>query len=109
MSCAGTGAWGITNRLNRAVLSILALTLEDLGKPVYNQQITNSLRNGLRLPDETGVEILHRYLRETDDIDAITEMLHETYGPRTDREPTQFPGRNWHTSRIVTGVSSVCR
>jgi predicted N-acetyltransferase YhbS len=41
----------------------------------------NSLREGIRLPDRTGTEILYRYIGPTDDIEAITEMLHEAYGP----------------------------
>ena len=42
--------------------------------------ISESLRQGLRVSDKIGHEILYRYLRPSDDIDLITEMLHEAYG-----------------------------
>lgn len=43
--------------------------------------IYNSLRRGLRISDKSGREILYRYLRPIDDVNAITEILHEAYAP----------------------------
>lgn len=43
--------------------------------------LAESLRNGLRLLDKSGHEILYRFVRPSDDIDKITEMLHEAYAP----------------------------
>lgn len=39
------------------------------------------LHQGLRVADRTGRKILYRYVTPADDIDAITEMLHESYAP----------------------------
>jgi len=44
-------------------------------------RLTKSLRDGMRLKDVTGAEITYRYFRETDDVDAITSMLHDAYAP----------------------------
>ena len=42
--------------------------------------IADSLRQGLRLPDRADQTAFYRYVRPSDNIDAITEMLHEAYG-----------------------------
>ncbi len=39
------------------------------------------LRSGLTLPDESGRGILYRFIQPTDDVDVITDMLHEAYAP----------------------------
>jgi GNAT superfamily N-acetyltransferase len=40
-----------------------------------------ALQRGLRLADRTGRGILYRYISPTDDLDIITEMLHDSYAP----------------------------
>ena len=42
--------------------------------------LTHSLRDGLCLRDKKGKNISYRYLQATDDVEAITKMLHEAYG-----------------------------
>lgn len=39
------------------------------------------LRNGLSRPDSSGRNVFYRYLTVDDDVDDITVMLHEAYGP----------------------------
>jgi ribosomal protein S18 acetylase RimI-like enzyme len=39
------------------------------------------LGTGVRYPDRCGDEVLYRYLSPSDDIVAITELLHEAYAP----------------------------
>jgi GNAT superfamily N-acetyltransferase len=43
-------------------------------------RVAHSLRDGLYLRDKAGKNIFYRYLRVTDDVEAITDMLHEAYG-----------------------------
>jgi len=40
-----------------------------------------SLRNGLMLANRSGVEIQYRFLSPTDDVGAITSLLHKAYAP----------------------------
>jgi GNAT superfamily N-acetyltransferase len=42
--------------------------------------LTHSLRDGVYSRDKKGQNITYRYLQATDDVEAITEMLHEAYG-----------------------------
>jgi predicted N-acetyltransferase YhbS len=39
------------------------------------------LRDGLSRPDSSGRHVFYRYLTVADDVDGITRMLHEAYGP----------------------------
>jgi GNAT superfamily N-acetyltransferase len=50
---------------------------------IYNLLITiqSSLNTGLRIKDKAGREIVYRYLSVTDDVEEITEMLHDAYAP----------------------------
>lgn len=41
--------------------------------------VRHQLETGLRLPDESGQPILYRYLLPSDDIDALTALLHAAY------------------------------
>src|SRR5262249_6409682 len=50
-------------------------------QPIVIRDIHTSLRDGFKLVDKTGHSIVYRYLAETDDIDSITEMLHDAYAP----------------------------
>ena len=51
------------------------------GKIAATLRIDKSLRDGIRLADKAGSEILYRYILATDDIDLITAMLHDAYAP----------------------------
>lgn len=43
--------------------------------------LAHSLREGLTLEDRRGVPILYRFLQPTDDVVAITDLLHRAYTP----------------------------
>jgi GNAT superfamily N-acetyltransferase len=43
--------------------------------------IADALRSGLRRPDRGGVGVHYRLLRDSDDVDAITALLHAAYAP----------------------------
>jgi GNAT superfamily N-acetyltransferase len=43
--------------------------------------ISDSLPRGVLIPDKTGHDIAYRYLRRNDDIDVITDLLHDAYAP----------------------------
>jgi GNAT superfamily N-acetyltransferase len=39
------------------------------------------LVDGVRIPDSAGMGILYRYLSPSDDLEEITQLLHESYAP----------------------------
>jgi GNAT superfamily N-acetyltransferase len=43
--------------------------------------IHSSLLDGFHLVDKAGRDIVYRYLADTDDIERITDMLHQAYAP----------------------------
>jgi hypothetical protein len=47
--------------------------------------MSDALRNGLSRADKTGHPITYRYIRPSDDIEAITELLHQAYAPLADK------------------------
>ena len=55
-----------------------------------------SVRDGMRLIDKGGNEVLYRYVQAGDDIDSITELLHQAYAPLAVR------GMQFFASHLVT-------
>jgi hypothetical protein len=47
--------------------------------------MSDALRIGLSRADKTGHLITYRYIRPCDDIEAITELLHQAYAPLADK------------------------
>ena len=67
---------------NGKTLAAQTLTKHGLSADVIREAITHvdqSLRTGFHVADRTGEDVVYRYLRDTDDVNAITEMLHEAY------------------------------
>jgi hypothetical protein len=48
---------------------------------------------GIDLPDRTGSPIRYRFLRSTDDVEAVTEMLHAAYAPLAEAGMRFFASR----------------
>lgn len=71
------------------MLRLLALAGQEEASKGLSTELINSmsscrddLRHGLRVSDKSGCEILYRYLTPTDDVEAITRLLHDAYEAR---------------------------
>ena len=64
--------------------------------------LAHALREGLTRDDRRGAPILYRLLRPTDDVVAMTDLLHRAYAPLVDRNyalHTANPDAPFSTSR----------
>jgi len=55
--------------------------------------LPDQLKQGLHKPARKGHEILYRYLSPGDDVEAITELLHEAYSPLREAGMNFLAGR----------------
>ncbi len=49
--------------------------------PAVSTSLSDQLVTGVKRPDRYGTAVLVRYLRQSDDLQALTELLHRAYAP----------------------------